>query len=130
MLDYNLILKLPKFESAYKTPEYAGIYFFIMDGIIIYIGQAVNIRKRMGGHKHLIKITEPLIYCYQLEDERERHNLEKDLISSYNPEFNTTHKMHDKDSYFEQYIPELAQRGYNITYKKNGESGYYKIKLF
>lgn len=126
MIEYELIAELPR-ESDYKNlPSEAGVYFIVKNSIIYYIGESDNIRNRIQQHKHTLKILNPEIFYYLVEDKDERKSLEKELILKHKPSLNSTVN-ENRDIY--KHIPDLLERGYTINYRQNGESGYLKISL-
>lgn len=69
-------------------PEESGVYFFVKDNTLLYIGQSENIKKRVCNNDQLIRLYSPKI-CYQLTaDEKTRKGLERYYISKFLPIFN------------------------------------------
>ena len=79
--------------SINKLPECAGIYYIHdAEGNIAYVGQAVNLRRRVKQHKKVGKIPEGgYVDCFRAKDGIAYDELdatERDKINKYNPPLN------------------------------------------
>ena len=68
----------------------SGIYFFINNDKIIYIGKSKNIRSRLNSHRLIIEYNKLTIRCYECRGEK-RDRGEKYFIRKYNPILNISH---------------------------------------
>ena len=88
------------FQDHYKLPTTAGCYAVYLDDKLVYIGQAINLRRRfMNGHKfrqwrYSLSVSTPWgdgIALVKVAPERlfgERLTLESRLIKRLRPRFN------------------------------------------
>jgi hypothetical protein len=81
-----------KFSKRRKLPDSPGIYFFIDNESIFYIGQSINIKKRCSGHRHIAKLcgTKELRIAY-LEvwgGHETRKAKEYEFIKRFSPSLN------------------------------------------
>lgn len=65
--------------------EVSAVYFLIHDDNIIYIGQSMNIKNRVGCHKSSNKKDFYRYYFIVSEDIEQRLLLESDYIEKFNP---------------------------------------------
>jgi len=97
--------KLIKKEDIKKLPEVPGVYVFKKGKQFLYIGKAINIRKRVKNHfqqpgfrdNMFLKETEKIGYI-KTGSEIEALILEARLIKKYSPRFNVLWK--DDKNYF------------------------------
>ncbi|MDX1362595.1 exonuclease domain-containing protein [Arenibacter latericius] len=95
---------LPK-EDFEKLPNSAGIYYFRdKNGAIIYIGKAINIKKRVLGHFYNKSNKENLLCkaTHQIDYELSGSELvallmESDAIKQHYPKFNISQKRNSKE---------------------------------
>ncbi len=72
-------------------PHCAGVYFFISDGEVVYVGQSDDLCNRIKSHsKSLNKFYVTRIAFLPLRDgdDKEKHLLEKAYILGYKPRYN------------------------------------------
>ena len=137
MLSLSEILGLPKSNASAISgvPAQPGIYFFIDDSEIIYIGETINLNGRMLEHRKLlaynITIDIHLLLSYRnanLSDSKERKALESALIKRFKPALNIKGNTGYQPQQTQSPIDDLVNRGYAVTWIKNGDTGYVKIK--
>jgi excinuclease ABC subunit C len=100
----DLLKKLPKIQITDKfyrvLPETAGIYVFFKDALPIYIGKAINLKRRVSSYFDLdletktatmVAEAEELSFI-QVESEFEALLLEAKLIRLYMPKYNIISK--------------------------------------
>jgi excinuclease UvrABC nuclease subunit len=94
------IEELPFVETNYKTnytgfiPDEQGVYFFLnYDGEVVYVGETMNIKKRIKDHNifwdHRKEIISVSWLVLPQGHEVERFILEKAYIMYYKPKLNT-----------------------------------------
>ncbi|HKB88654.1 MAG TPA: UvrB/UvrC motif-containing protein [Patescibacteria group bacterium] len=96
----KLLEKLPKIAiipNFFKSlPETPGIYTYFKDGVVIYVGKAINIRKRVTSYfdldldtktRKMVSSATHLSFI-QVTSELEALLLEAKLIRSYMPHYN------------------------------------------
>ena len=83
-----------------NIPEAPGIYFLMNDIELCYIGNAVNLKKRIRrhnnelnagiyiGNKLLVPNSFNSIYYIQIRDKEKRNELEYQLIEEFMPKWN------------------------------------------
>jgi excinuclease ABC subunit C len=88
-------------DKKNSLPENAGVYAFRNKGTFLYIGKAINIRKRVKSHfyhnESFIKEADEIAFI-ETESEIEALLLESELIKKYRPLFNIAWK--DGKNYF------------------------------
>ena len=113
-------------------PNRAGVYFLVSNSLIDYIGESINIRKRMGTHAKLILLKNYKVYFYSpefIQAHKIRKNWEKELIKFYKPLLNVTYN----NRTFLSCLPDknamicLMLRGYKLTINENDGGCYLKI---
>ena len=100
----NFLKKLPKIKIApqihLKLPESAGIYVFFKEGLPIYIGKAINLKRRVSSYFDLDLETKTTrmtsaaqeLSFIQVGSELEALLLEAKLIRMYMPKYNIAAK--------------------------------------
>jgi len=100
----DLLLSLPKLEvtpQLYKSlPESAGIYVYFSDSEVIYIGKAINLKRRVSSYFDLdleVKTAKMMseaekLSFIQVTSELEALLLEARLIRTYLPKYNIISK--------------------------------------
>lgn len=95
--------KLTK-ENVRKLPDAPGVYFFMADDTVLYVGKATSLRSRVGSYMRSDVVTSrgPLIQSLMEKATRIDHRetdsvlealvLEAKLIKKYKPYHNTTEK--------------------------------------
>lgn len=91
------IEELPKLSIARfsELPSFAGIYLVIDGrGVLLYIGQSVDIRRRWKGNHHcktFLKGRKDVVIAWvEMENKSERLATETLLIKFYDPDFNNS----------------------------------------
>lgn len=75
-------------RHASHLPDLPGIYQFVKDDEIVYIGQSTSIKRRVN--QHMLSNGDDVSFKYEIiEDEKERKKKEKKLIREKQPEFNS-----------------------------------------
>ncbi len=127
----DLMEKLPKIKIVpkfyRKLPEGAGIYVFFKDGLPIYIGKAINLKRRVSSYFDLdleIKTSKMIgeaqeMSYIQVTSELEALLLEARLIRIYLPKYNIAAK-DDKHPLYIQITKETYPRV--ITARKIAEN--------
>ncbi len=85
-----------KKESLISIPEKSGVYFFYnIERELVYIGKAVNLRKRLASYfksnySHGILFPESIEYIeyFITKNEKEAYFLERDFIKNKTPKYN------------------------------------------
>ena len=124
----KLLEGLPKLKITpgfYKTlPETPGIYVYFKDEKVIYIGKAINLKRRVGSYfdldletktAHMIADANNLSFI-QVESELSALLLEAKLIRSYMPHYNIAAK-DDKHPLYIKIVKEKYSR--IITVRKD-----------
>lgn len=106
------------------------IYRFInVDGEVIYIGRAKDLKSRLSGHNHLPKKcydeTVYIEYC-EFETEGEVDIAERYYIPKYKPKYNTEFK--NRSITFD--LPELDNREWNLYIDKTNKEYEIFIKMY
>ena len=103
-----------------KLPEVPGIYFLMNDVELCYVGQTVNLKRRIQRHNNSLnegiylgdKLLTPnsfnLIYYIEILDKGKRNELEYELIEEFMPKWNYQgmHSMIDYRAIHPDYRPE------------------------
>jgi excinuclease ABC subunit C len=126
----DLLKSLPKIQLSTKVyntfPDSAGVYVFFKDDYPIYIGKAINLKRRVSSYFDLdlegktasmVNEAQELSYI-QVGSELEALLLEAKLIRSYMPKYNVAAK-DDKHPLYIQITAELYPRV--ITARKIAE---------
>lgn len=80
-------------ENFKPIPDAPGVYYFdTLDGEVLYVGSAKNLRKRHKGHevKRLLNRIHRYIYFNFIET-TEYRKVEVDLIKTLRPKYNHQH---------------------------------------
>jgi len=124
----NLLNKLPKIKIVERfyldLPENSGIYIYFKDGIPIYVGKAVNLKRRVASYfrvdleiKTKRMIAEAMEISYiEVANELEALLLEARLIKFYQPKYNVIAKDDKHPLYIEITKEEFPRI---ITVRKN-----------
>jgi len=80
----------------------SGVYFLWFEGAIVYVGQAANVRRRLGQHlAEGVKLFDA-VTCYPVKDERVRLRTEKEYIRLLAPKHNLC-RLADKSRFLNQF---------------------------
>lgn len=98
IITLNEIKALPSVSIDEKRllPREAGLYFVIMDGKVVYIGQSTQLNTRWQGHEKAKYVQGSRIYYYAIgkrlingsPEHKQLIRLEGTLIDSFQPELN------------------------------------------
>lgn len=89
--------KFLKNKETGRLTDKTGVYAFKSKNKIVYIGKAINIKKRVKQHNELLKLAERVGYT-ETGSEIEALILEANLIKKHQPKYNTAWK--DDKRYF------------------------------
>jgi excinuclease UvrABC nuclease subunit len=72
----------------YEEPKYCGVYFLIYRNKVVYVGQSIDIKRRINDHvkKREIKFTH--WYCQQYDSDVARTEKERYFIVLLKPKHN------------------------------------------
>lgn len=113
------ILNFPKVSLEMKDllPECSGIYYVVdQNNVIIYIGQAKNLKKRWQGNSHhrinQLKATRKREFhlYYEKVSESQLDQIEKSLIQKYQPELNDSLVTNQKIYFVELLLQETLRK--------------------
>lgn len=66
----------------------AGVYFLLLAGTVVYVGQSSNVYSRLEDHRG--KIDFDRWHFVRVEDKRERLRIEREYIQGFRPAVNLT----------------------------------------
>jgi hypothetical protein len=84
----------PEFQllnSLKHVPGSSGVYLFVLNGRIQYIGQTMNISRRIYDHGLFVQLPNLRVFFREIHDCKNRRDLEYHLIRTLSPRLNRTH---------------------------------------
>lgn len=73
-----------------KLPETPGVYFVMIDDVVLYIGKAINLRSRWKSHHiyPIVSVMDDVRICWEELDEAVLLSYEAKWINYYRPPLN------------------------------------------
>lgn len=84
------ILRLPyvSAKDANKMPDKPGIYYFVLNNKVLYIGKSFSLNNRVACHRLLLKLQPEIAVHYEFIEKKNLFNVENRAIRKYRPELN------------------------------------------
>lgn len=140
MIADSRILSLAKvsLEARELLPEQSGTYYVIdQHNVIVYIGQAKNLRSRWQGKSHhrfnQLKVSKNRSFWlyYELIPDSQLDETEKILINKFNPELNNSYVFQGKTNFTEGLLKETLRKidGYILILGFNPQTNIIHLVL-
>ena len=87
--EFCQVTNVLEYDDRKKLPTGSGVYLFVRNGVVEYVGIAKNLKERVRKHKWLGKYDDQKILVLVCLVEYWRNRLETMLIAGLDPKLNT-----------------------------------------
>ena len=93
-IDFDILdIDLNTLESFERPKKVMGIYFLLLDGVVVYVGKSGSVHQRIMSHVFIHKYKPFNEYrVLEVEHEDQLNKMESNFIKKYLPEYNNCMK--------------------------------------